>query len=230
MHPSMAEDIMARTKDPALRAWGVPMTIGILWIIGGALALAASVLTSIVSVLFLGSLLMVVGVLELVSAFRTHRTRSFLVYLLAGLLTIVVGAMFLWRPISGLASLTLVIAAYMFATGLFRGVSAAIERYPMWGWDLFYGIVAVALGAYIAASWPISALWVLGTIVSIEIIVRGIALVGAGAAIRRFRSGEIPTTGSWGSSTRSTRTPESPETRAPAAGEARSFRTTTDRY
>lgn len=221
---------MARIKDPARRVWAVPTTIGILWIIGGALALAASVLTSIVSVLFLGSLLMVVGVLELVSAFRTHRTRSFLVYLLAGLLTIVVGAMFLWRPISGLASLTLVIAAYMFATGLFRGVSAAIERYPMWGWDLFYGIVAVALGAYIAASWPISALWVLGTIVSIEIIVRGIALVGAGSAIRRFRSAEIPTTGSWGSSTRATPPLENPETRAPVAGEARSFRTTTDRY
>jgi uncharacterized membrane protein HdeD (DUF308 family) len=37
----------------------------------------------------------------------------------------------------------------------------------------------VLLGAYIAASWPISALWVLGTIVALEIIVRGIALVAA---------------------------------------------------
>ena len=56
---------MDRTNDTRLRAWSVPMTIGILWIIGGAFALAASVLTSIVSVLFLGVLLMVVGVLEL---------------------------------------------------------------------------------------------------------------------------------------------------------------------
>ena len=114
-------------------------------------------------------------------------------YLLAGLLSIVVGAMFLWRPISGLASLTLVIAAYMFASGLFRGVSAALERYPQWGFDLAYGIVAVLLGAYIAAAWPISALWLLGTIVAIEIIVRGIALVAGSLMLRDIAHRRTPT-------------------------------------
>lgn len=186
---------MERTKHLERRAWGVPLTVGILWIIGGLFALGASVATSIVSVLFLGVLLMVVGVLEMVSAFRIRATGPFLVYLLAGLLAIVVGAMFLWKPLSSLASLTLVIAAYLFASGLFRGISALIERYPQWGWDFAYGIVTVALGAYIAASWPISALWLLGTIVSIEIIVRGISLVAASWMVRDVVHGRTPTSG-----------------------------------
>src|SRR5512140_478069 len=159
--------------------WGVAMTIGILLIILGAAALSASVLTSVVTVLYLGILLIVVGGLEIISAFRAHRNRQFLVYFLAGVLSIVVGGLFLDRPLASLASLTLLVAGFLFASGLFRGVHAVVDRYPRWGWDLAYAFVAVILGAYMAAQWPVSALWVIGTIVGIEIIARGVTLVAA---------------------------------------------------
>ena len=45
------------------------------------------------------------------------------------------------------------------------------------------------LGAYIVASWPISALWVLGTIVSAEIVARGITLVSAACVLRDMERG-----------------------------------------
>src|SRR5690606_8123663 len=78
-------------------AWGIPMVLGILLVVGGLFALALNVLTSFVSVLFLGALLLVVGVLEIISAFRRRRSSPFGSYVLVGLLTLVVGAMFLWR-------------------------------------------------------------------------------------------------------------------------------------
>jgi hypothetical protein len=56
--------------------------------------------------------------------------------LLAGFLALVVGALLLYRPIAGLASLTLLIACYLFASGLFRAVISIVDRYQSWGWDL----------------------------------------------------------------------------------------------
>jgi uncharacterized membrane protein HdeD (DUF308 family) len=160
------------------------MTVGILWLLLGVFALCASVLTSYVGVIFIAVMLLIVGGLELVSAFRMHRDGPFLVYLLAGLLAIVVGALFLYRPLASLGALTLLVAGYLFASGLFRGISAVFDRYPRWGWDFAYGIVAILLGAYIVESWPLSRYWVLGTVIGIEIIARGIAMIAASWVVR----------------------------------------------
>lgn len=174
------------------RAWGVPMTLGILLIVGGVFALAANVLTSIVSVYYIAGLLLAVGILDVVAAFRVRRHRGpFAVYFLAGVLAVVCGALILYRPLASLVSLTLLIAGYLFATGLFRGLVASIERYPRWGWDLAYGILTVGLGAYVVASWPLSSFWVLGTVVAAEIIARGFALVAASWVIRDIEHGVL---------------------------------------
>lgn len=164
--------------------WGVPMTMGILMIVGGVLAFFAAVMTSFFSVFFLGTLLVIVGVLEIVAAFRTrHNGGQFVVYFLMGLLTIVVGALCFDKPVASLGALTLLIAGLFFAGGLFRGITALVDRYPHWGWDLAYGVVAVLLGIYVVADFPFSAFWVLGTLVAAEIFARGIALVAASSEL-----------------------------------------------
>lgn len=177
---------MTLAKDPPVRPhlWGALMAVGILLVVGGTFALLAAVLTSIVTVVFIGVLLVIAGILEVISAFQHSHRRRFLVYVLAGLLAIVVGALLLFHPVVGLASLTLLIAGYLFASGLFRGITAIADRYAHWGWDLLYGVAAVALGFYIMAAWPVSAFWVLGTVVAAEIIVRGVSLIAASSVVR----------------------------------------------
>jgi uncharacterized membrane protein HdeD (DUF308 family) len=168
------------------------MFLGILMILLGLFALGASVWTTLVSVIVLGVMLLVVGVMEIIAAARVGRHGPWLTYLLAGILSLVVGALFLDRPLATMASLTLLIAGFLFAAGLFHGITAIADRYPRWGVDFVYGLVAVALGIYIVASWPISSFWVIGTVVSIEIIARGMALVGASMALRSIEHGELP--------------------------------------
>jgi uncharacterized membrane protein HdeD (DUF308 family) len=172
--------------------WGAPMVLGILMILLGAFALAASVATTLITTVVLGVMLLVVGVMEIIAAVRVGRTGPWLTYLLAGILSLVVGALFLDRPLATMASLTLLIAGFLFAAGLFHGITAIADRYPGWGVDFLYGVVAVALGIYIVASWPISAFWVIGTVVGIEILARGIALVAASWALRSVEHGQIP--------------------------------------
>lgn len=165
------------------------MTIGILLIFGGIFALAATALTSVVSVLYFGTLLLAVGILEIIAAFRLRSTGPVLSYVLAGLLTMVVGGLFLFRPVASLASVTLLIAGYLFASGLFRGITSLMDRYPGWGWDFAYALLTVGLGFYVAAAWPLDSFWVVGTIVAIEIIARGITLVAASWVLRDIEHG-----------------------------------------
>jgi len=172
-----------------INGWGVPMTIGILLIIGGIFALSATVLTSLVSIIYFGILLLAVGILEIVAAFRLRSTGPVLPYVLAGLLTIVVGGLFVFRPVSSLATVTLLIAGYLFASGLFRGITSLVDRYPGWGWDFAYALLAVGLGFYVTAAWPLDSSLVLGTIVAIEIIARGITLVAASWVLRDVEHG-----------------------------------------
>jgi uncharacterized membrane protein HdeD (DUF308 family) len=168
------------------------MTLGILLVIGGTFALFASVLTSLVSVIFIGSMLIAVGIFEMIAAFRLRKEAPVVPYFLSGLLAVVVGALFLYKPLASLASVTLLIAGYLFASGLFRGITAVMERYPRWGWDVAYGLIVIALGAYVAGSWPISSFWVLGTVVAAEIIARGATLIAASWLIRDIEHGELP--------------------------------------
>ena len=175
------------TDRTETHAWSLALAIGILLMLAGIFALAASVLTSFITVIYVGVLLVIVGLLEIVSAFRVRHTGGpFLAYILAGVLSIVVGALFLDRPLVSLASLTLLIAGFLFASGLFRAIIALTERYRHWGWDLLYGAVAVALGALVVITWPFSSFWVLGTVVGAEILVRGITLVAASSRIREL--------------------------------------------
>ena len=175
---------MAIEQTRHSRAWGVPFAIGILLVLGGISALGASVYTSFVSVLVIGGLLCGVGVVEIISAFRVHVKGLDLALLLAGLLAIVVGGLFITRPLASLASVTLLIAGYLVARGLFYVALAIVDRTRSWVWDLTYGLIAIGMGTYIAASWHASALWILGTLVAIEIIARGCTLIATSWVIR----------------------------------------------
>jgi uncharacterized membrane protein HdeD (DUF308 family) len=168
--------------------WGGPFVMGLLLVLLGVVALGAVVLTSFFSVIFYGSMLVVAGVFELIHAFRIRKQGTkggpFVMFLLGGILSIGVGLMLLARPGAGLLALTLLLAGYFFASGLFRGITALSDRYEGWGWDLGYGLVSLALGVIIFAQLPASSLWALGIVVGVEILSRGIAIMASALAVR----------------------------------------------
>lgn len=174
------------TKGRAVSGvWGGPFVLGLLVTILGLVALVSSTATSVVSAVFLGAILAVSGIFEIVSAFRYRKAGRFLGLLLGGILTTVVGFLILTRPLVGLAAMTLLLAGFFLASGLFHGITALVDRYGGWGWDLFYGVVAVFLGVSIFSSWPLSALWVVGVVVGAEVATRGIAMMAGSLQLRR---------------------------------------------
>ncbi|UJR86244.1 HdeD family acid-resistance protein [Sandaracinus amylolyticus] len=171
--------------------WAAGVAMGVLMILGGIFCIGASLATGLVTVVLTGVLLVAGGVAEIIAGFRLRRHGSMWLPFLGGALSIVVGIAIVSRPFTGLATATLLIASFMVAAGLVRGIAAIADRYPSWGWDALYGVVAILLGVYLLASWPVSALWLVGTLVGVELVSRGIAWIVGSLAMRRIvREGE----------------------------------------
>ncbi len=168
-------------------AWGTVFTIGLLLFAGGVLCLIAAGITGLASIILFGAFLTGAGVVEIVHGFRRRGSGQFFLYLLAGLLSLVVGLLFLARPLAGLAAVTLLLAGYFFAVGIFRGVTSLMDRYPGWGWDLLSGAASVVLGIIAVVQWPISSLWLVGVLVGVELIARGATTMAIGLGVRRLQ-------------------------------------------
>ncbi|WP_239576292.1 HdeD family acid-resistance protein [Archangium primigenium] len=171
-------------RDRMTAIWEGPFVMGLLVTLLGVLALGAVAWTSLVSVLFYGVLLGAAGVLEIVQGVRARDTGPSLLFVLSGILSLLVGGFVLTQPDAGLVALSLMIAAYFLASGFFRGITAVSDRHPGWGWDLAYGAVSVALGALLFLRLPTASFWVLGLIVGVEILIRGLSLMAGALAVR----------------------------------------------
>jgi uncharacterized membrane protein HdeD (DUF308 family) len=112
---------MSETVAPPLQHRN-PFWLLALWIlnlVAGFLALASRLIASLISVVFIGSILLVTGVAHLVHAFMIRSWRGFVLDLLTGILSLVVGILLLLKPGVGLLGVTLLMASLLIALGAF---------------------------------------------------------------------------------------------------------------
>ncbi len=166
------------------RNWGWILTFGLIAILWGMLAILYSVFFTLVSVFALAWILIVAGVIEGVQAVR-HRERGHVaLYLIEAVLAIVAGALLLRSPAAGALVITLLLASYFVIAGIFRIAGAILLRLPGWGWMLTSGIVSVVLGVVVWGGWPVSAFWVLGVFVGVNLLFIGWTRVALALALR----------------------------------------------
>ena len=77
----------------------------------------------------------------------------------------------------------MLLAALFIVGGLFRAAGASVIQFPRWGWTVFAGLVSVALGAYLLATWSTSSTFFVGVAIGIDLIFDGAALTGFAGAI-----------------------------------------------
>jgi uncharacterized membrane protein HdeD (DUF308 family) len=146
---------------------------GVVLIVLGSIAIASSVLTTLISVLLLGWILIFSGIFDVIHGLTRRRWHGFFLNLLAGLLYAVVGFLMVSNPALAAATLTLLIAMLLVVAGAFRLVIAFSLRFDHRGWLILNGVIAILLGLSIWRSWPISGLWVIGLFIGIDLIVDG---------------------------------------------------------
>lgn len=166
--------------------WGWLLGLGLVSIILGIIALSSSALFTLASVFFLGWILLVGGILELINAFWQRQWGGFFLHLFNGILAAVVGVIMMGNPAASAVLLTLLLAMFFMVAGLFRLIAALAMRYPSWGWRLFNGIITLLLGILIWAQWPVSGLWVIGLFVGLDLIISGWASVMLALAARNL--------------------------------------------
>jgi uncharacterized membrane protein HdeD (DUF308 family) len=174
-----------RHESDALRGnWFWFVILGVSLVVLGMVALGSVVIASLAAATAIGVLLLLGGAAEVVGAFWCRGWSGFFLELLSGVLSIVVGLLFLRAPVGALAALTLLVACFLMAGGIFKVVAAVVYRFAAWGWSLASGIIDVILGVMIWQEWPASALWVVGLFVGINLLFRGFNWIALGLALR----------------------------------------------
>ncbi|MEO5325875.1 HdeD family acid-resistance protein [Mesorhizobium sp. CC13] len=167
--------------------WGWFVALGIALLVLGVVAAANLLVATVASVYFVGTLMIVAGVVEIVHAFGVKGWGSFFLWLLGGALYIVAGYLAFINPLLASAILTLFLAASLVASGVMRIWMGIKGRSVLnsWGWIVAAGVVTVLAGLIIAAGWPVSSLVVLGTFLAIDLIFQGATYIAFGLGLRR---------------------------------------------
>jgi uncharacterized membrane protein HdeD (DUF308 family) len=169
----------------ALRGnWFWFVLLGIALIVLGCAALGSVVIASLATAVIIGMLILLGGFAETLGAFWCRGWSGFFLHLLSGVLSIVIGVLFLRAPVDALLALTLLVACFLMVGGIFKIVAALSYRFGAWGWPLASGIIDLILGVLIWQEWPESALWVIGLFLGINLVFRGINWIALGLALR----------------------------------------------
>ena len=168
--------------------WIWLVVLGISLIVLGTILLGFPVIATLATVTALGVLILLGGGMEVVGAFWCHEWSGFFIALLSGILGVVVGLMLLGNPIQGGITLTILLASFLFVGGIFKVVASLTHRFGGWGWLLLSGAIDIVLGIMIWAELPMSGLTIIGLLVGISAIFRGVSWLMLGLTLKQVPS------------------------------------------
>jgi len=172
------------------RKWKLMMALGILMVAAGVMGLYVAAVVTLVTVLLYGGMLMAGGVLSLVHSFRTKEKKwhGRMTNILVALLYIALSIIIFINPVAASAALTLLLGGLFMFIGVLWIVYGIRCRKNGWKWllPMLTGLMDCILALAIVLSWPVSGLWVIGLIVSIELIMHGWILILTALAARKL--------------------------------------------
>jgi uncharacterized membrane protein HdeD (DUF308 family) len=165
---------------------GLTVTCGIILIVAGFLAIVSPLVAGLSITVMVGAMLVVSGIGQSFLAFKAGAFGKGLMVFVVGVLMAIAGFYMMSQPVAGLASLTLILMAYLLATGLLE-IVVAFQLKPAagWGMELFNGIVTLLLGIMLWRQFPLSGVWAVGILFGIKMIFSGWAFVFIGRAVKQ---------------------------------------------
>lgn len=177
---------MAEAGNSPVRKVGTWSVVwGVLMIFAGILAIMQPAVAALAFNLLLAWLLVFGGIFEIAAAIHERGKEGFGLKLLLGILTLLLGVFLLVQPAAGIASIALMIGAFVFA----HGVSSAILAFKLkprkgWGWVLTDAVLSIVIAILIAMGWPESSYQFLGILVGIAMMYGGLWRIVLGRVLR----------------------------------------------
>jgi uncharacterized membrane protein HdeD (DUF308 family) len=177
---------MPLASSDVRQASTVSILWGILLVIFGVLAIGMPLVAAIALTGLIAWLIVLAGVVHLILGFRAHGAGNLIWKVLVGIAYIVFGVYLLTHPVSGVASLTLLLASLFLVEGILDIILYFSMR-AMRGsaFVLLDGIVTLILGLLIYVHWPSSSVWAIGTLVGVSMIMSGLTRIMLSMAVRK---------------------------------------------
>ncbi len=182
--PAAPSPLEADFDDLKFTRWWIPVTVGVLAIIAGILALVWPAPTLFAVGLLFGIYLLFAGFGELLLAF-SHETRSTFMRVLSGLLgvlTLIVGFVLLVRPGASVVVAAFTLGLWFLVSGsvqVAKGITVRESR----AWNLILGVIGVVAGIAIVAQPGIGVITLI-YVVSIALLLQGVALIVLGFGLK----------------------------------------------
>lgn len=173
----------ATMRDRPGAGWGWTMALGILSVVLGIVAILSPVSATFTATLLLGTFLIAAGVVSIGAGVvgRGHGRETYL--LLYGILTLIVGLLIAFYPLSGAVAVTFVIAVWLAVRGVLEIVaSRGLARGR--GMLLALGIINLVIAVLILASLLPSSLVLPGYLLGFGLLLGGITEITAARAHR----------------------------------------------
>jgi len=178
--PAMSQHASIASK------WFWFFLLGLITLAAGVFAIGHPALVTLASVIFIGAALLVGGIAQIIHAAIAREWSGFPLAIIGGLLSIVGGVLIMQEPIVGSLVITSLLALALIIGGVMRLVIALRHReLAIWWLLALSGLVGIAVGVALYALMPWSGLWVLGTLIGIELIMQGAAWIGISLHLRK---------------------------------------------
>jgi uncharacterized membrane protein HdeD (DUF308 family) len=152
---------------------------GIVLVIFGWLALLLPGLFTFTFTIFLGWLLIILGIIQIFRSVTNRDAPGWGASFVSGLLFTGVGILLVANPIPGILTLTALLTMFFLIEGVLKTVVAwqLREETRQWVWFLVSGILSIIIAFVIMSGWPATALWTIGLLAGVYFIILGSSMI-----------------------------------------------------
>ncbi|MCK2166467.1 HdeD family acid-resistance protein [Thalassospira xiamenensis] len=148
--------------------------VGLVLLVLGILAVAFPFATTIAFKTVIGWLFIIGAVGHFYGAWNADTPTRRWIDIVQGVLFGLVGGWLAFFPLTGIVTLTVLLAIAFILQGVLELVMAfRLSQFPGWKWMLFSGGIAVLAGILIFAELPSSATWAVGLLLGINLLSSG---------------------------------------------------------
>jgi len=164
--------------------WAAITAFGVLLVVLGFAALFFWLFATIAAVTLNGVLFLVAGAAEIGIGMHSRRWGQFFIWVIGGVLYMAAGLLCIANPVLASVVLTLLLGAGLLAAGLVRAYLATqLPAGQPRGLVFVAAAVTILLGLIIVSHWPLDSVYVLGTLLGVDLLFHGVGWVSFGMGL-----------------------------------------------
>jgi uncharacterized membrane protein HdeD (DUF308 family) len=165
--------------------WAAITAFGVLLVVLGFVALFFSLVATIVTVTLNGVLFLIAGGAEIGIGMHSRTWGRFFFWVLGGLLYLAAGVLCIVNPVLASVALTLILGAALIAAGVVRACLAfQLPADQPRALVFVAAAVTILLGLVIVTHWPLDSVYVLGSLLGLDLLFHGVGWVSFGMGLR----------------------------------------------